>query len=125
MSRSPHRAKRNAGDALAGFRFASSGLQAAPAENLPNRNDNGGPPLDDDEGPEWGDGDIYVYYSWKNAHRKAWKPASRDMALFRLEKAEALGLTYEEYTLELLERGRYLSQADTARIDAIKRKRNL
>jgi hypothetical protein len=86
--------------------------------------DNQGPPLDD-EGPEWGDGDPYVYFSWKTAHRKAWKPASRDMALFRLEKAEALGLTYKEYTLELLERGRYLSAADTDRIDAIKRKRDL
>jgi hypothetical protein len=86
--------------------------------------DNQGPPLDD-EGPEWGDGDPYVYFNWKSAHRKAWKPASRDMALFRLEKAEALGLTYEEYTLEILERGRYLSSADTERIDAIKRKREL
>jgi len=47
------------------------------------------------------------------------------MALFRLEKAEALGLTYEEYTLELLERGRYLSNADQERVDAIKRKRDL
>ena len=89
------------------------------------RSHNNGPPLDDDEGPEWGDGDIYVYYSWKNAHRAAWKPKSRDMALFRLEKAEALGLTYEEYTLEILERGRYLSLADSERIDAIKRKRDL
>jgi hypothetical protein len=87
--------------------------------------DNGGPALDDDEGPEWGDGDPYVYFNWKAAHQKAWKPASRDMALFRLEKAEALGLTYEEYTLELLERGRYLSGADTERIEAIKRKRDL
>lgn len=90
----------------------------------PRLGDNQGPPLDD-EGPEWGDGDPYVYFNWKSAHRKAWKPASRDMALFRLEKAEALGLTYEEYTLELLERGRYLSGADTERIDAIKRKRDL
>jgi hypothetical protein len=47
------------------------------------------------------------------------------MALFRLEKAEALGLTYEEYTLELLERGRYLQREDVERIDAIKRKRPL
>jgi hypothetical protein len=86
--------------------------------------DNGGPALDD-EGPEWGDGDPYVYFNWKSAHRKAWKPASRDMALFRLEKAEALGLTYEEYTLEILERGRYLSSLDAERIDAIKRKREL
>jgi hypothetical protein len=91
----------------------------------PRVGDNKGPALDDEEGPEWGDGDPYVYFNWKSAHRKAWKPASRDMALFRLEKAEALGLTYEEYTLELLERGRYLSAADTDRIDAIKRKRDL
>jgi hypothetical protein len=91
----------------------------------PRPGDNGGPALDDDEGPEWGDGDPYVYFNWKSAHGKAWKPASRDMALFRLEKAEALGLTYEEYTLEILERGRYLSADDVDRIDAIKRKRDL
>ena len=47
------------------------------------------------------------------------------MALFRLEKAEALGLTYEEYTLEILERGRYLSRADGERIAKIKDKRPL
>ena len=41
------------------------------------------------------------------------------------EKAEALGWTYEEYTLELLERGRYPQRGDTDRIDAIKRKRPL
>jgi hypothetical protein len=94
-------------------------------EDLPSRTDNGGPPLDDDKGPEWGDDDAYIYFSWKAAHQRAWKPKSRDMALFRLEKAEALGLTYEEYTLEILERGRYLSAADTERISAIKRKRDL
>lgn len=94
-------------------------------QELPNRNHNLGPALDDDQGPEWGDGDIYIYTNWKAAHRKAWKPASRDVALFRLEKAEALGLTYEEYTLEILERGRHLSHADADRIDAIKRKRPL
>ena len=83
---------------------------------------NQGPPLDAD-GPEWGDGDPYIYFNWKAAHRRAWRPASRDIALFRLEKAEALGLTYEEYTLEILERGRYLQRGDTQRIAAIKRKR--
>ena len=34
-------------------------------------------------------------------------------------KAEALGLTYREYALELLERGRYLQSEDTERIAAI------
>ena len=88
------------------------------------RNHNNGPPLDED-GPEWGDSDIFIYVSWRAARQRAFKPKSRDMALFRLARAEALGLTYEEYTLELLERGRYLSAADTERIDAIKRKRPL
>jgi hypothetical protein len=93
-------------------------------DDLLPRGHNQGPPLDDD-GPEWGDGDAYIYFNWKAAHRKAWTPASRDMALFRLEKAEALGLTYDEYTLEILERGRYLQRRDAQRIDAIKRKRPL
>jgi hypothetical protein len=92
-------------------------------EDLPTRSHNQGPPLDDEDGPEWGDGDIYVYFNWKAAHRKAWKPASRDSALFRLEKAEALGLTYEEYILEILERGRHLQATDTERVKATKRAR--
>ena len=37
-----------------------------------------------------------------------------------LARAEALGLTYEEYTMELLERGRYLQPEDVERIAAIK-----
>jgi hypothetical protein len=48
-----------------------------------------------------------------------WK-VPRDTALFRLRHAEALGLTYEEYTLEILERGRYLQPHDRERIEAIK-----
>jgi hypothetical protein len=103
-----------------GYRFSDQD----DAQKETPRNHNQGPPLDDEEGPEWGDGDIYVYYSWKNAHQKAWKPKSRDHALFRLARAEAVGLTYEEYTLELLERGRFLSaDADTDRIARIKDKR--
>lgn len=40
--------------------------------------------------------------------------------LMRMDKAERLGLTYEEYTLEILERGRHLREEDTERISAIK-----
>ena len=50
---------------------------------------------------------------------------SRDIALYRLERAEKLDLTYEEYTLEILERGRNLQEEDTERIEAIKLKRAL
>ncbi len=95
------------------------------SELTPRAGHNQGPPLEDHEGPEWKGGDPYIYFNWKRAHRAAWKPPSRDIALFRLERAEALDLTYEEYTLEILERGRYLQRTDTARIAAIKRTRNL
>lgn len=86
----------------------------------PKRSDNGGPPLDDYEGPPWGQGDPYIFLAWQAAHGEAWKAPSRDIVLMRLEKAERLGLTYEEYTLELLERGRHLGEEDTGRIRDIK-----
>lgn len=85
--------------------------------------DNGGPPLGDYDGPAWKGGDPHRFLHWKRAHTAAWKPKSRDIALFRLAKAEAAGLSYEEYTLELLERGRHLSAVDGARVDEIRRGR--
>ncbi len=91
----------------------------------PARSHNGGPPLDDDgpyEGPPWGKGHIYRFYCWRRAHRAAWRKP-RDIQMFRLEKAEALGLTYEEYSLEILERGRHLQSEDRAAIAQIKRRR--
>jgi hypothetical protein len=84
---------------------------------------NAGPPLDEDEGPPWGDGDPYLYVCWDRAWKQAWKSVPHDIMMFRLERAEALGLTYEEYTLEILERGRHLQVTDTERIKAIKRAR--
>lgn len=84
---------------------------------------NGGPPLDDPHVPEWGAGPIGNYFYWKEAHRAAWRGVSRELALFRLTRAERLGLTYAEYTLEILERGRYLQEHDVERIAEIKRAR--
>lgn len=78
---------------------------------------NGGPPLE--EGPPWAGGDAYVWLCWKRACRKAWR-ASHDVIRFRLAKAERLGLTYREYTLEILEHGRHLQVEDVERIAAIK-----
>ena len=43
--------------------------------------------------------------------------------MMRIRRAEKLGLTYEEYTLEILERGLYLSAAYTERIAQIIAKR--
>lgn len=86
----------------------------------PKRSHNGGPPLDDYKGPPWGKGDPYVFLAWQAAHAKAWKPPSHEVMLLRMGKAERLGLTYEEYTLEILERGLHLQPKDADRIAAIK-----
>jgi hypothetical protein len=85
---------------------------------------NGGPPLEEEHKPEWGHGQIGNYFYWKAAHRAAWHGASRDVIFFRMQRAERLGLTYEEYTLEILERGRYLQTEDVERIAQIKKARS-
>jgi hypothetical protein len=84
---------------------------------------NGGPPLEDEHTPEWGPGGIGNYFYWKAAHRRAWKNPSPGIVAFRIKKAERLGLTYEEYTLEILERGCHLQVEDVERIAEIKRAR--
>jgi hypothetical protein len=65
--------------------------------------DNGGPPLEEED-----PGDAsWKGWIWRRKHKAAWKTPPREIALRRLERAEALGMTYKEYTLELLERGRH------------------
>ncbi|KFC66710.1 hypothetical protein FG93_04189 [Bosea sp. LC85] len=83
--------------------------------------DNGGPPLEDpaQRQPEWGKGEIGRYFDWRFASRKAWtKPPS--IAVRRQERAEELGLTYEEYTLEIMERG-YFPQPEHVAAIVVKR----
>jgi hypothetical protein len=60
---------------------------------------NGGPPLDPNES--------WRGFVWRKARKRAWQ-APREVALSRLARAEALGMSYREYTLEILERGKYL-----------------
>ena len=87
------------------------------------RRHNGGPPIEDEHVPEWGRGGIGNYFSWKAARRKAYRGLSPEIMMLRAARAERLGLTYEEYTLDLLERSRYLQPSDVARIERIKRAR--
>ena len=66
---------------------------------------NGGPPLDldpDDPHASW------RLFCWKRAVKRAWKTPPREIALRRLARAEALGITYRQYALEIMERGVYL-----------------
>ncbi|MEO6015128.1 MAG: hypothetical protein ABIQ30_16285 [Devosia sp.] len=83
---------------------------------------NGGPPLDEHI-PEWGAGGITTYFAWRTASEAAFKSVPVETAIRRATKAEALGLTYREYQLEILERGRYLQAEDAERIGQIKAKR--
>ncbi len=66
--------------------------------------DNGGPPLEPEE--EIGTL-LWRGWVWRRAHKKSWS-APREIALRRLARAEELGMSYKEYTLEILERGKYL-----------------
>jgi hypothetical protein len=95
--------------------------QASPVNDVAAGH-NGGPPLDEHV-PEWGNDGIGNYFYWKAAHRRAWHNPSPGIVSFRIQKAERLGLTYEEYTLEILERGRHLQIEDVERIAEIKRAR--
>ena len=77
---------------------------------------NGGPPLD--QVPEWGPGGIGNYFEWRAASEAAFRVPA-EVAMRRARRAEALGLTYAEYQLKILERGRHLQAADTVRIAEI------
>ncbi|MGD1879544.1 MAG: hypothetical protein ACFB13_18840 [Kiloniellaceae bacterium] len=60
---------------------------------------NEGPPLVESQGH------LFV---WRWACAAAWKTPPLEIVRRRLKRAQALGMTYREYTLEILERGRYL-----------------
>ena len=79
-----------------------------PDASAPAIGHNGGPPLVEEEmlidQPDGG----WKLHRWRGAHRKAWKTPPREIALRRLERAEELGMSYKDYTLEILERGRFL-----------------
>lgn len=75
--------------------------QPGPAISAPLGH-NGGPPLEEpDPNAAW------RLWCWRRAVKQAWS-APREVVLRRLARAEALGMTYRAYTLEILEHGRYL-----------------
>ncbi|NMM45742.1 hypothetical protein HH303_14695 [Rhodospirillaceae bacterium KN72] len=61
---------------------------------------NGGPPLQS----------RYTWKAvcWRKAQKKAWKTPPPEVVRMRCRRARELGMTYREYTLEILERGRHL-----------------
>jgi hypothetical protein len=86
--------------------------------DIPGIGHNGGPPLDEHV-PEWGPNGIGNYFVWRAASESVFKGLPAQIAIRRARKAAALGLTFREYQLEILERGRHLQAEDTARIAEI------
>lgn len=68
---------------------------------------NNGPPLDGpDRAPDPGG---MRYYAWKKAHRAAFRAPSVEQMKIRTARANAVGLTYTDFTATLLDRGRNLT----------------
>ncbi len=51
---------------------------------------------------------LWHLFAWRQAHKEAWRSPPVEVVRRRLKRAQALGMTYRQYTLEILERGRYL-----------------
>jgi len=74
-------------------------VDAAPPQQAGH---NGGPALEEhDPGASW------RLWCWRRASKRAWT-VPREVAVRRLARAEELGMTYREYSLEIMERGKYL-----------------
>lgn len=69
---------------------------------------NGGPPLDEEPPGKL----LLVRHHWRRAHKAARTVASMDILRFRVRRAEAAGVSYEEYVSELLDTGRHLQRGD-------------
>jgi len=96
----PQTLRRVRDPAVLGASLGSAGLaypRTFSAREAPLRAD---PPLDPHAG--------WRLFCWKKAHARAWKTPPREIALARLARAEALGMSYREYTAVLLDTGVHL-----------------
>jgi hypothetical protein len=66
------------------------------------------PGLGHNRGPALDPGAAWRAFCWRKAHAQAWKTPPREIALARLARAQALGMTYRQYTAVLLDRGVHL-----------------
>ncbi len=60
------------------------------------------------EGPPLDPAAAWRHFCWKKAHARAWRTPPREIALARLARAEALGMSYRAYTAVLLDTGVHL-----------------
>lgn len=101
QGKSPRRPSRPFGQRSAsGYREAELQALRGPPSSPPPIGHNNGPPLDKSN--------AWAKICWKKAQEKAWKFPPIEVVRMRCKRAKELGMTYREYTLEILERGRYL-----------------
>lgn len=61
---------------------------------------------------------LFKAWCWTRARDEAFAPPNAETGIRWARKAEEMGLSYAEYRLELLERGRHPTHEDAARIRA-------
>ena len=71
--------------------------------------------LGHNNGPPWDMAELFIVYCWTKACEKAWK-MPQETAIRRARKAANLGLTYKQYALEIMERGRFPDEALAAEL---------
>ncbi len=72
--------------------------------------------LGHNNGPAWDVDLLYADYCWKQSLKKIWAAPTPEIGLRRARKAEALGVSYHDYVLEIIERGRYLDEETAAEL---------
>ena len=74
--------------------------------------------LGHNNGPDILESLVFKAWRWRKAQEAAFAPPDAETGARWARKAEELGLTYREYRLELLERGRHPTDEDAERIRA-------
>jgi hypothetical protein len=72
--------------------------------------------LGHNNGPPWDVELVYIDYCWKQSLKKVWAPPTPEIGLRRARRAAELGVSYRDYVLEILERGRYLDEESAAEL---------
>ncbi|MEZ6029266.1 MAG: hypothetical protein R3C46_05900 [Hyphomonadaceae bacterium] len=72
--------------------------------------------LGHNNGPDFLENLRFKEWRWTQVRKAAFAPPDAETGARWARKAEELGLSYEEYRLELLERGRYPTEEDAKRI---------
>ena len=72
--------------------------------------------LGHNNGPDILENLLFKEWRWRKAREAAFAPPDAETGARWARKAEELGLTYKEYRLELLERGRHPTEEDAERI---------